>query len=266
MRRARSRLCVAMSAARPVRRTRSSSTRHHLVGGVRDRDCRWARRPAARRGLLASARTMATRCCSPPESRAGRWSARGASPTCSSSSSARARAAVSRDAGDHLRQHDVLQRREFRQQMVELIDEADRSRGGCAVRSRVGHACRNRGRPSSTSPPSGRSSSPATWSSVDLPAPDGPTSATISPGLSASDAPRSTGSGAPAWLEGAHRPGAARAPAPLALTHSAAPRPDRAAPRATTDRASPGRTGRTPSPPPPRPRRDRLRAGIWVRK
>src|SRR5258708_520045 len=50
------------------------------------------------------------------------------------------------------------------------------------------------------SPPSGRSSSPATCSRVDLPAPDGPTSATISPDRSASDAPRSTGSFDAAWL------------------------------------------------------------------
>src|SRR5260370_1438198 len=35
-----------------------------------------------------------------------------------------------------------------------------------------------------TAPPSGRSNRPATCSIVDLPAPDGPTSATISPGAS----------------------------------------------------------------------------------
>ena len=33
--------------------------------------------------------------------------------------------AAARNAGDHLRQHDVFERREFRQQMVELIDETD---------------------------------------------------------------------------------------------------------------------------------------------
>ena len=67
-----------------------------------------------------------------------------------------------------------------RQQMVELVDEADRSRGGspCARASASAPASR----PStSTLPPSGRSSRPARCSSVDLPAPDGATSATISP-------------------------------------------------------------------------------------
>jgi len=33
--------------------------------------------------------------------------------------------AAARDAGDHLRQHDVFERREFRQQMMELVDETD---------------------------------------------------------------------------------------------------------------------------------------------
>src|SRR5205085_4468417 len=32
---------------------------------------------------------------------------------------------AARRAGDHLRQHDVLERREFRQEMMELIDEAE---------------------------------------------------------------------------------------------------------------------------------------------
>src|SRR5271169_7165747 len=50
----------------------------------------------------------------------------------------------------------------------------------------------------STSPPSGRSSNPATCSNVDLPAPDGPTSATISPGRKARSTPFSTLSSVPA--------------------------------------------------------------------
>ncbi|EAQ02777.1 hypothetical protein OB2597_15385 [Pseudooceanicola batsensis HTCC2597] len=45
------------------------------------------------RGALASARQKATRCCSPPESAAGRWPARSAMPTVSSSDRARVRAA-----------------------------------------------------------------------------------------------------------------------------------------------------------------------------
>src|SRR6185369_14019414 len=75
------------------------------------------------------------------------------------------------DATDHLRQHDVLDGREFRQEMMKLIDKAER-----------------------TAPPPGRSNRPATCSIVDLPAPDGPTSATISPGASMRSTPFSTAS------------------------------------------------------------------------
>ena len=42
----------------------------------RGRGCRSARRRAAAAAALASARAKATRCCSPPESSAGRWSSR----------------------------------------------------------------------------------------------------------------------------------------------------------------------------------------------
>ena len=50
------------------------------------------------------------------------------SPTRSSSCRGLARGPRRRgDAGDHLRQHDVLQRRELRQQVVELVDEAERA-------------------------------------------------------------------------------------------------------------------------------------------
>src|SRR6266849_4212365 len=44
---------------------------------------------------------------------------------------------AARDAGDHLRQHDVLERREFRQEMMELVDEAEilaADRGALAIR------------------------------------------------------------------------------------------------------------------------------------
>src|SRR6185437_16320218 len=50
-----------------------------------------------------------------------------------------------------------------------------------------------------TSPPSGRSKSPAICSSVDFPAPDGPTKATISPGFSARSMPLSTARSTPPW-------------------------------------------------------------------
>ena len=72
-RRARSRLWVAISAARPVRADElEQASSMTAVARWRGRDCRSARRRAGSCGSLASARTIATRCCSPPESRAGR--------------------------------------------------------------------------------------------------------------------------------------------------------------------------------------------------
>ena len=91
MRRASSRLWVAITAPSP-----SSCDQPEKFGDGRgppcaDRDCRSARRPAARADALASARAMATRCCSPPESCAGRWSSRSSSPTIARAASWRAR-------------------------------------------------------------------------------------------------------------------------------------------------------------------------------
>ena len=92
---------------------------------------------------------------------------------------------------DHLRQHDIFERREFRQQMMELIDEADARRAAAPCARRP--ACdvvgslpiRLRRRPAAPS-------RPAMCRSVDLPAPDCATSATDWPGNSAKSAPRST--------------------------------------------------------------------------
>ncbi len=72
---------------------------------------------------LAMARAIATRCCSPPESCAGKCRIRSSSPTSSSASSGRI--GLRDDLGD---QSDVLPRRQARDQIVELEDEADVSR------------------------------------------------------------------------------------------------------------------------------------------
>ena len=140
MRLARSGLCVAISAARPVVRTSFDQCRERRRRRCAGRGCRSARRPAGSRGSLASARTIATRCCSPPDSRAGRCveRARRARPI----AAARPRgplASPRAHAGDHLRQHDVLERRELRQQVMELVDEAEMSRAAapCARRRRM---------------------------------------------------------------------------------------------------------------------------------
>ena len=141
---------------------------------------RSARRPAGQRGDITSARAMATRCCSPPDSIPGRCARRSPSPTRRSSASA-ADAALRdghpRDARGHL---GVLERRELGQQVVELEHEPDRAVAerhplGVAQRRHVG---RRQSRPA---PASAASSPPSTCSSVLFPTPDAPTTATISP-------------------------------------------------------------------------------------
>ena len=135
-----------------------------------------SRRAAARRPTACRADARAR--CAKPEVRQQRR---------------RPRSRLSRaTAGDHLRQHDVLQRREFGAAGGGTGRRSRCGRGGCAVRSAsasragvapVDHAPRRR---------RGRSSRPARCSSVDLPAPEGATSATISPGRSVRSTPRRT--------------------------------------------------------------------------
>ena len=76
---------------------------------------------------LISARAIATRCCSPPESRPGSWSSRSPRPTRSSSSLARPRHAalrrLVRPVGE--RHHHVLEGGQPGQQVEVLEDEAD---------------------------------------------------------------------------------------------------------------------------------------------
>ena len=175
-----SRLWVATTAATPRWRARSCrlwNTASEVVG---------SRLPvgssqSSRRGLLASARATATRCCSPPESCAGWWVRRSARPR-SVSSVLRARLGLApRLAGDHQRQGDVVERRQLRQQMVELVDEADVRAGGCGCGR--GRRAVEQSSPSMTMVPAvGCSSRPAACSSDDLPEPDGPISPTSSPG------------------------------------------------------------------------------------
>src|SRR5579883_3309170 len=91
MRLARSRLCVATKAASPALRTMSMRTPVTLSAVCSSR-LPVGSSPSRMRGLLARARTMATRCCSPPERRAGRCPSRGARPTMPRSWRARIRA------------------------------------------------------------------------------------------------------------------------------------------------------------------------------
>ena len=74
-------------------------------------------------GLASRARAIATRCCWPPESSAGRWASRSPSPTAAISASQPLRVGLA--AGELQRQQDVLLGAQHRQQVEELKDEAD---------------------------------------------------------------------------------------------------------------------------------------------
>ncbi len=116
-----------------------------------------------------------------------------------------------------------------------------------AVRSSSRHRRGRLAARRSTSPASGRSSSPARCSSVDLPAPEGAISATDWPGQSARLGAAQHFDGrfaAPVAALDLIEPSAGQRPA---LIHSEAPRPDRAAPPATRDRSSRRATGPAPS-------------------
>ena len=180
-------LWVAMSAARPEARTIAISVVEDVPGGVRIEIAgrlvgeEQARRVGdrARDGdalLLAAGQFGRT------------VSRRAPSPRKPSSCSARSFASACDRPRMSLRHHDVLERREFRQEMVELVDEAD-LHAPQRVRSGVVHAG---GRLAADEDLAGVRllQSPATWRSVDLPVPDGATSATISPGQIARSAPR----------------------------------------------------------------------------
>ena len=129
-------------AVRPRRQTTGCASRRPFLSRGRGPARRRARAAARRwrgRGCLKahlliirpgprpSARATAVRCCSPPDSSAGRWCIRPLSPTRASSSSARPRACSCLAPPIRRRHHHVLERRELAQQVVELEDEAHRA-------------------------------------------------------------------------------------------------------------------------------------------
>jgi len=127
---------------------------------------RWVRRRAGG-GRMASARAIATRCCSPPESWSGKCPLRPESPTAASSSSARDLAAAERCP--------AIRRGEPRCPSVKLVEqvvvlEHEPYRGGFEpgpVPSST--AARRRHRRGSSRPPSGRSRRPSGGAGVLLP-------------------------------------------------------------------------------------------------
>ena len=76
-------------------------------------------------GSVTSARAMATRCCWPPDSSPGRWSARSASPTFSSACKRAFAALFGVDARVHEREFDVAPRRQVGEQVELLEHEPD---------------------------------------------------------------------------------------------------------------------------------------------
>ncbi len=121
-RRARSRLWVAISAARPVRRTRPTRVLEHAVAGgvveiagrlVGEQDLGVVGQcPDDRDPLLLAARQPCRAVLGARRQTDTGQQRRRLLP-----------GPPAPDAGDHLRQHDVFERRKFRQQMMELIDE-----------------------------------------------------------------------------------------------------------------------------------------------
>ena len=207
----------------------------------------------SRRGALATARAMATRCCSPPESSAGRCSSALAEAQERRAAARRARVRLaSRQAADQLRHA-----RRSRAPRTPAADggtgRRSRSRRGgarCARHRRMAgrrHAADDRPR-RRRAVRAGRRYAAASICRRRRARPAPP----ISPGQIARSAPRSTSSELVALrvVPLDRRAGTARvaaAPAP-SLIRSAAPRPDRAARRARRDRASPAATAPAPSP------------------
>ena len=98
--------------------------------------------PSTSEGRLTSARAIATRCCSPPESSAGRCCARSARPTRSSAASASVRPLRAAVAGVLRGESDVLGGAERRNEVVGLEDEAQMFARGCAcARRRRASSC-----------------------------------------------------------------------------------------------------------------------------
>ena len=180
-------LCVARTTVWPSRVTRESSS---MMTPASSRS-RLAVGSSAQTsaGRCTSALASATRCWSPPWSWSGRRGATWASPSTSSISSARRRAsrapAPSRSSGISTLSTAVRTGRRLKAWKTKPM-----CRARYAVRSRSD--MEQMSRPSmSTSPPLKRSRPARQLSSVVLPEPDGPTTATISPRATSRSTPRS---------------------------------------------------------------------------
>ena len=143
-------------------------------------------------GALTSARAMATRCCSPPESCPGLWSRRDARPIMSSSSAAR-------------RSTSARGRRPISPGMQTFSKAVNSASRWWNWKTKPMRSLRNFDRalspsdetsspPISTRPLSGRERVPMICKSVVFPAPLAPTMETTSPAATSSETPFSTSS------------------------------------------------------------------------
>ena len=174
-------------------------------------------------GRAARARATPTRCRCPPERPEGRRSANcaGGRPTISSSSSERARRSASRPSEQPRHGLDVLAHRPVRKEAALLDDVAD------APAQRDGLLLRRGVRPKTRTVPASASSSRLTsFRAVVLPQPDGPTSATVSPGPTASENPSRTArpeANALRMSEYSRIGAVTREPEPFSITRPGAP-------------------------------------------
>ena len=205
-----------------------------IAGGLVGQQHAAARWPSPARSPPAAARRPTACPAGAPPARA--------SPNAASSARARGSAAAPRLAGDHLRQHHVLQRGELAEQVMELIDEAD---AVAADRGALGIAQARRRR--------GRRTAPCRRRAAPAARPDAAASTCRRP--RAPPAPRSRPPAAP----GRRRAAPATRRSPLRklrttprsssgsrVTHGAAPPPGRCAPPASSDTASPAATAPAP--------------------
>ena len=119
-------------------------------------------------GSTASARAMATRCASPPDSSRGKASARWPTPSCSSSACARALGVGAATPCDvHRRERHVVDRRQMLEEVVKLEHHADLRRPR-TLRPAIQRVPRDAGESTARR-------------MVVLPEPDSPIRATISP-------------------------------------------------------------------------------------
>ena len=141
-------------------------------------------------GSPTTARAIATRCRSPPDSSCGRWVSAVPQPDLVQRRGGPPPPLAQRDAAVEQPVGDVVQRRHARREVELLEDEPD---GAAAQRGQLPVGQRwPASRPAIvTEPLVGRSSAPIMCSIVDLPEPDGPTMATSSPSSIVSDTSRS---------------------------------------------------------------------------